>query len=352
MKYLTLPFLLLSALLILSACSLIGGEDDPPEPLFEPGEYGGEPLPGTEALYNLKLSPDGSQVALIREKTPDETTDPRNQLWIVDRNGSNPKLIGVNTRSVDWSPDGMKLAVTVTLGISAYIYTIDLETLNTQQWTGREDQFFSEPTVSNPIWFQDGKRLLVSVMAKAYQQPFERGIYTINTETGDINGPLVELMQAAFLGKNDEYAIGRKYTYDHVPLDGNYARYDFATGDWTWVTNFPKDSLDFVHVPVASPTSELLVQGRRINNAEQLFLMDKDGENVRQITTLGGDFGLWTYDGQQIFFRRDVHKGEGARYIPFLYDLTTEEAAPLWPSRPDSLPVFPDLATQTIHSPR
>ena len=91
---------------------------------------------------------------------------------------------------------------------------------------------------------------------------------------------------------------------------------------------------------------------RKQNNAEQLFLMESDGTGTRQITQLGGDNPRWSYDGQQILFRRDVHKGEGARYVPFLYDLGTGEAAPLWPTLPDSLPAFPDLATQTIHSRR
>ncbi|GIV58004.1 MAG: hypothetical protein KatS3mg042_0917 [Rhodothermaceae bacterium] len=348
MKYLKLPWIgaVAGTLLALSACSLTGGEDPTPEPSFKPGEYGGDPLPGTENLVNLRLSPDGRRVALIRRQTPDEPFDPRYQLWIVDRDGTNPELIAVNVGMVDWSPDGKTLAVAVWRGIDAYVYTIDLETREAIQWSGREDQFFSKPTVGTPIWYRDGRRLLVSVFAKDYQQPFARGIYTIDTETGQITGPHVELMQSAFLGNNDHFAIGRKYTHNRDPLNGNFALYLFEAREWKWITDFSRDSLDFVDVPVPSPTSDLAVQSRWVDNAKQLFLMDKEGRNVRQITTMGGDWGLWSYDGRQIFFRRDVHKGEGARYVPFVYDVATGQSAPLWPALPDSLPPFPPLATQ------
>jgi hypothetical protein len=80
--------------------------------------------------------------------------------------------------------------------------------------------------------------------------------------------------------------------------------------------------------------------------------MDHRGENVRQITELGGDIPQWSPDGSYFIFRRDVHKGEGARYVPFRFDLDAMQAAPLWPALPDSVPDFPDLLTQTFTSVR
>jgi len=41
-----------------------------------------------------------------------------------------------------------------------------------------------------------------------------------------------------------------------------------------------------------------------------------------------------------------LNKGEGARYIPFKYNFSTEEEEPLWPNLPDSEPDFPDVSTQ------
>lgn len=275
-------------------------------------------------------------------------SDPRNQLWITERDGSSPRLVGVNIGTADWSPNGKRLAVAVAVGINVYIYTIDLETLEETQWTGREDQFFSKPTVSNPIWFQDGRHLLVGVMAEAYQQAFERGIYVIDTETGDVEGPLVEVMQSAFLGGKDSYITGKKYTYESNPRSGNYAKYVFASDEWTWITDFSEDTLDFVDAPAPSPTGDVLAQSRIVENAEQLFLMTSEGEGVRQITRLGGDNPRWSYSGDFFVFRRDVHQGQGARYVPFTYELSTEEVVPLFPAQPDSLPPFPPLSKQIL----
>ncbi len=98
--------------------------------------------------------------------------------------------------------------------------------------------------------------------------------------------------------------------------------------------------------PIPSPTRDQLVQSRRVNYAKQLFLMDHRGENVRQITERGGENLQWTPDGNSFLFKRDVHRGEGARYVPYRFDLTTREAEPLWPALPDSVPEFPPLSTQ------
>jgi hypothetical protein len=76
--------------------------------------------------------------------------------------------------------------------------------------------------------------------------------------------------------------------------------------------------------------------------------MNKKGKAVRQITELGGDNPRWGDKGSSFIFRRDVHRGEGARYVPYRFDLETNEAEPLWPALPDSVPDFPPLSSQTL----
>jgi hypothetical protein len=353
MRRVFLPFLATTALAILlmaPACSML--TEPPPvedEPTFALGEYGGDPLPGTEHLSNVKPSPSGDRYALVRKRTPGEPSDPRNQLWIVDRDGTNPRLIGVNILGAEWNPDGNRVAVTVATGIDFYVYTIDLETLETTQWTGKDNQYLSFPVASSGGWFNGGERLLVFVAQKAYQQPFPRGLYVINTVDSTTTGPLIELFEATFLGKNDQYVIGQKYVREEDPLSGNFARYDFTDSSWHWITNFPTDSLRrYVEPPVPSPTSDIFVQSREVQNAPQLFMMNHRGENVRQITERAGDNPRWGSDGSSFVFRRDVHEGEGARYVPFRFDLESMEAEPLWPALPDSVPDFPDLSTQSL----
>lgn len=284
------------AVVIAAACST-PTEPKKEEPTFAPGEYGGEPLPGTEHITIVEPSPSGDRFALIRRRTPGNPSDPRFQLWIVNRDGTDPRLISVNTQDVAWHPSGNRLVLTVAIGIDFYVYTIDLKTMETTQWTGKDDQLLSFPVVSMAGWFQDGYRLLVFVNQRAYQQPFPRGVYVIDTRDSTTAGSLVELFSPTRLGNQDRYTVGRKYVRSHNPRSGNFARYDFGGNSWRWITDFPKDSLRFVEKPVPSPTSDLIVQPRKTGNAKQLFLMNHRGENVRQVTKLGGDIPVWSADG-------------------------------------------------------
>jgi Tol biopolymer transport system component len=332
---------------LLAACSSPGVE--PEEPHFRPGEYGGNPLPGTESLNNVRLSPDGRRVALVREITPGDPFSPRRQIWLLDADGTNPELLALGAGTIDWSPDGSTLAVTASPGgisIDSYIYTIDLDTREVQPWTGLEDQVISMGTAHVPTWFQDGKRLLVSVYTRAYLQSYDRGIYIIDTETGETTGSLLDLTEVAVLSNNDRSAVGIMYQTSHTPQSGNLVRYDFETGGWQWITTEPMEQGLSVQAGWGNPATELVAQPQRIANAEQLFLMKNDGTQRRQITELGGDVPRWTYDGRRIIFRRDVHRGEGARYVPFVYDVESGAEFPLWPALPDSVPQFPPLETQ------
>ena len=350
MRRFLLPILastVVGAVVIAAACST-PTEPKKKEPTFAPGEYGGEPLPGTEHVQELFPSPSGDRIALIRKRTPDESSDPRNQLWIVDRDGTNPRLIGVNVLGADWHPTEDRLAVTVATGIDFYVYTIDLETMETRQWTGKNHQRLSFPVVSSSGWFEDGHRLLVFAHQKAYQQPFPRGLYIVDTSDSTTIGPLAELFESASFGKNHEYAIGKKYLRDNSPPSGNFARYNFADSTWQWITDFPEDSLDLVDTPVACPGTNYIFQAREVQNAKQLFIMESRGENARQITTLGGDIPRCGSNGSYFIFRRDVNQGQGARYVPFRFELETMEAEPLWPTLPDSVPDFPPLSSQSL----
>jgi len=353
----------LTALLLAAACSTAPEppkekptKEEPPEPTFKEGTYGGNPLPGTEHIPRLRPSPTGELIALIRERTPDESTDPRNQLWIVDRDGSDPRLVSVNTVGVDWHPSGDRLAVTVDFGRGNFtVHTIDLQTLEATQWTGKESQRISFEVAASSGWFPDGHRILAHVNQRAYQQSFPRGLYVIDTRDSTTSGPLVELMEATNFGNQKRYVVGRKFLRDRGPLDGNYARYNFADDTWHWITDFPPDSLirGRTELPHPSPTADLVVQPRRVQNADQLFLFRPDADSsdsdARQITELGGDIPRWAPDGSFFIFRRDVHRGQGARYVPYRFDMATREAEPLWPALPDSVPDFPDLSTQTLN---
>lgn len=334
--------------------SLAGGCEqptDPPdkkeEPYFKPGEYGGEPLEDTEHLYNLQLSPDGSKIALIRSRTPGGVFEPRDQLWIVNADGTDPRLISYNLTSVDWSSNGKELAVTLTNRVAprTYLFTINLDSLTARQWSGSDDFFFSKATESNPRWFGNSD-LLVSVWGKAFKQSYERGLYIFRTSKKEVNGPLVEFSAGGYLGNKGSYIIANKHLEQGKKLSGNFIRYDFSSQNWEWITNFSDDSFNWVEIPRPNPLGIELILAKHLKNAWQLFKMDSAGKNIIQLTELGGSEVSWSKDGRYVYFNRDIHKAPGAQYIPHYYELATGEIAPLWPNLPDSVPQFPPLNTQ------
>lgn len=344
--------ILLLVLMFTSAISSCEQPTKPPpdetEPYFKPGEYGGDPLEGTEHLYNMQLSPDGSKIALIRSRTPGSLLEPRDQLWILNADGTNPRLIGYNIGGADWSPDGGKLAITFMPGAPyTYIFTIRLDSMKATQWSGDENMFFSKATESNPRWFNDNQRLLISVWAKAYKQPYERGVYVIHTNDQTIEGPLVKIAAGAFLGNNEKYFIATKYLDQSDPLSGNYISYNLESQSWNWISDFPDDSLyKLVNQPKPNPQEDELIYTRYIDNAWQLFLLNSSGKEIKQLTKFGGENPTWNKNGNGIYFNRDTHKAPGARYIPFYYELATKQLQPLWSNLPDSVPQFPALSTQ------
>jgi Tol biopolymer transport system component len=335
-----------AGLTLVAGCSSpVSPPEETDEPLFGPGDYGGDALPGTEYLTQLTPSPDGSRFALVRQRTPGTEFSPRKQLWIVDADGGDPEFIGVNTGGVFWHPDGEHLAVNVVVGTNIYLYTLDLARRETRQWSGADSLFFNYENAAWGGWFADGRRLLVSVFSTAYQQAYARGLYVLDTETGEVEGPLLELMEAARLGGRSTYVTGQKFVYPEDPLfehDGNYARYDLATGAWRYITDVPTDSIYTIGT-VPSPVDETVVLGREVENVNQLFLMNSDGSDARRITESGGNGPRWAADGSEFFFIRDVHRGAGAHWIPFAYDLSSGEERVLWPALPDSVPMFPPL---------
>ncbi|HKI47070.1 MAG TPA: hypothetical protein VKA08_17200 [Balneolales bacterium] len=114
-------------------------------------------MPGTEWITATYPSPDGKKIALERYWTPGEIgTNPMRQLWIVNKDGSDPELIATGSGYVSWSLDGSKIAFVYTIIPNTYVFVIDLHTMHAKQLNGKSDQYFDKSTVSQPSWFQDG----------------------------------------------------------------------------------------------------------------------------------------------------------------------------------------------------
>lgn len=337
-------------LLLIGSCNNNPATPKPPvqQPYFKPGEYGGNAMSGTEWITSAYPSPDGKKIALVRYCTPGRLgSDPRYQLWIVNNDGSDPELIATGSGGASWSPDGSKIAFIYTILPDTYIFIVDLNTMKVTQLDGKSSQYFDKTTVSNPHWFKDGNRLLLSVWGKAYQQSFERGFYIMNLETDSIQGPLVPIAQVGQLGDNENYITGMKYTTQGDPQSGNYIRYDFATKQWHWITHVTDEKVKDNYIFLSpSPTSPTIVYSKLVDNAPQIFVTDSSGTNAHQLTRLGGIWPNWSPDGSFFTFSRDIHKGIGAHYVMMKCSAPDWKITPLWPNLSDSVPKFPPVSTQ------
>jgi len=350
-----MTFIVLISILFATAASCTTGVEDPPvddpdekETYFQPGEYGGEPLPGSEHLLWISPSPDGEKIAVIRRQTPGKL-DPFNQLWIMDKNGSNAKLISYNIQTFNWHPFENRLAVSFNPHNTAYYYlvTLNLETDELKLWNSKEEQFFDKYTSASNGWFNDGENILMTVNGKAYQQEYQRGIYTINTKDSTHTGPYKVLFASNDFGNNDQWAVGLQYTTDN--LSSNRALYNLETDEFQWLTSYHTDSDSlrrYTGYPVINPSGPEIIISKFVDNAWQLFQINQFGKVVEQLTELGGERPRWSRGVDYFTFIRDINKAQGARYIPFKYDFSTGEEEPLWPNMPDSVPDFPDVSTQ------
>ena len=337
-----------------------GTEVDPPpppepEPYFKEGEYGGEELPRTEHFTQIKHSPDGQRVALIRKYTPNQS-DPLYQLWIMDADGSNPELISYNVRNVDWHPDGNELAFTFNPHTTpyTYVFTLNLETEELRLWNSKEELFFDKYTSGTTGWLSDGERLIIAVNGKAYQQTYARGTYFLNTTDTTHVGPFKELLQATYMGNNEAWIVGFQYgTQENPELSSNRALLNLETNEFKWLTTYDSssDSLRvYTGIPIPNPAGPEIILPRYVENAWQLFQINEEGENVEQLTELGGHEVTWTRGKDFFIFNRDTHKAPGAKYIPYIYNFPGGTEKPLWPNLPDSVPSFPEFSTQNpIH---
>ena len=337
----------------LNSCST--GIEDPPvddpdekETYFQPGEYGGEPLPGTEHLLWISPSPDGEKVALIRRRTPGEL-DPLNQLWIMNKDGKNPQMIAYNVGSVFWHPEKDMIAFNFNPHATAYFYVfthnIYYDDLNL--WNSKEELYFNKYTSSTSGFIEDGNGLLISVNGKAYQQNYERGLYTLNVKDSTSIGPLKTFFVSNNIGNNQTWSVGLQYTEDE--LSSNRALFDMKNNEFYWLTNYAtnSDSLRrFTGYPTINPKGLDIILPKFVDNTWQLFHINRYGETIRQLAEMGGQEAQWSLNHDYFIFNRDTHKASGARYIPFKYNFTTGVEEPLWPSLSDSVPDFPDVSTQ------
>ena len=99
-------------------------------------------------------APDGSVIAFTRTY-PDQNF--RNEIWMMNSDGSHQHSVGINGFAPDWSPDSMRLVYISDKSGNYEIYTADIDGTNEQQLTytpGKNETF--------AVWSPDGSQIAFS----------------------------------------------------------------------------------------------------------------------------------------------------------------------------------------------
>ncbi len=138
-------------------------------------------------------SPDGRQVAFIGSEG-DFWESPRHAVFIVGADGSQPKRITPwgGALSVQWSPDGQQLAVTM----AGDIFTLHPDGTEMEQLTSSEIGAFS----FGPMWSPDSSQLL---FIRGPGQLLDRGPVELWVMEADGTDPVPVLDPPAEIGGYD-----------------------------------------------------------------------------------------------------------------------------------------------------
>lgn len=117
-------------------------------------------------------SPDGTQICFTRIY-PDQ--DMREELWIMDQNGSNQYSIDIEGGSAKWSPDGERLIYHSNRNENFDIYSCKTDGTDEQQLTATDYNEFM------PAWSPNASQIVYSA-----DLDDDREIFTMNADGSDI----------------------------------------------------------------------------------------------------------------------------------------------------------------------
>lgn len=171
-------------------------------------------------------SPDGRRIAFSLA-TKDHSKD--KEIWVVNEDGSNARRLvrlpglGADNRgcagvgSLDWSPDGRRIALTAHCSWLAWIYVVNTDGTNLRRLTGHPGKGF--PWAVDPRWSPDGRRLV-------FEQTFD---------AKSVGPPTSEIYVMA-VDSGSQVRLTRNWDSDTRPVwspDGRriaFVRFDECTG--------------------------------------------------------------------------------------------------------------------------
>jgi Tol biopolymer transport system component len=230
----------------------------------------------------------GSQQAIIISAATQEPIIHRS-LWAHDVwfDRTSPMLTGLDTLPVawSWSPQGDRLAYVLlrheTNDYSVFIF----EPTTRRQWLIGDGFPFGSP----PDWSPDGQRLALVSRAQ------DICLYPAGGGAPDCLGVMP-------IGQPTWSPDGESIAYLSRLPEGGLYRVDLTTGEV--VPLMP--GVPYLNSPRWSPDSQWLAFSRqdRPGESRHLYLIDRDGGGLRQLTTVTGtqDQPRWSADGREIAY--------------------------------------------------
>jgi eukaryotic-like serine/threonine-protein kinase len=255
--------------------------------------------------FNPSWSADGSRIVFSTENV---ALSPRNRtgsatLWTVDvTSGATKQLTKMDAVQPSWSPHGRRVAFWGLVQGSAQrdIWTIDPDAADPDATAVRAT---SDPFVDwNPFWSADGRTLY---FGSDRGGNFNLWSVAIEEKTGRTAGmPVPRTLASSFAGHFSAARAGEAIAFVSVASRNSIDRYNIDGGPGVaQPAAVFNGSLAVVAFDVSPDGTQIVFAGSG-GAQEDLFLMNSDGSNVRQITDdPAPDRGpAWSADGSRIFF--------------------------------------------------
>lgn len=322
-------------------------EENESSPIYRTSVLGGTPKKIAENVWSdFSISPDGTQFAFFRRDAA------RKAHLLIARNidGGSEKELSARGSPLDyrgipaWSPDGEKILVTA--GVQDEIFpkllTVDVSTggsseLKTSKWRA----------VLHALWMPDGKRLVISARegsepsSQIWMLDYPEG--EIRRLTNDLEGYFWLSMSAdgrtlvarqqriishLWLLPDGELDQARQITFGERSFDGYVGLawtrddkiiYSVRTDHITDLFRINPDGSSRVQLtanggqdntyPTVTSDNRYIVFTSNRTGSTQIWRMDSDGGNVKQLTfsedqTEGAQYPALSPDGKDIFFIR------------------------------------------------
>ncbi len=299
-----------------------------------------------EVAADPQISPDGTRIVYVRRGTDIMTDRPRTSLWIVDFDGSNHRPLTDGTGSVSqprWSPDGERLLYVSSEDGSSQLWVRWMDTGQTAELTNvtespgglswSPDGAWIAMTMHVPApaapsakmpprpegaqWAAPPKvisKLTYRADGRGYVEDGNTHIFVLPAEGGTprqlTSGPFDHGGAPSWTPDSRAlvFSANRHEGGEYEPLNSEVYEVAVASGEIRQLSDrFGPDA-----GPVVSPDGSTIAytgfddrfQGYQVR---KLYVMDRDGSHVRQVSDLDRDIGglHWDADSRGLYVQYD-----------------------------------------------